>query len=251
MGIVSRIQRKLLRNAVRYQDVVLPAPHMRFCTTDWKLDEFFVQSAEREVDRLIELCALSADKALLDIGAGQGRLAIGIQRRLPNIKEYVGIDVHGPSVAWCKRHIESRSPNLRFVFLDVANPRYNEGGRPIDRSLRLPFADASYDVVSVYSVFTHMTAEDAAIYLKEIARVLKSGGRMLATVYVEENVPDWDENPPDYLSARYGPPVRPLHRARFEKFYLFRLIDEAGMGMVRMDYQCELPTGQSVIVTER
>jgi SAM-dependent methyltransferase len=250
MGLVRRVRQAFQPDAVTYQDVILPAPRIRFCTTDWKSDEFFVRSAEQDVERLIDLCNLSANTSLLDIGSGQGRLAIGIQRRLPDIAEYMGIDVHRPSVTWCKKHIEGRSPRLRFSFLDVANARYNERGKTIDEQFRLPFEQASYDIVFAYSVFTHMTAEDVATYCKEIARVLKPGGRLFATVYVEEGVPDWEENPPGYLS-KYGPHVRPLHRVRFEKTYLGNLIDAASMKVSRLDYQCEQATGQSVIVTVR
>jgi SAM-dependent methyltransferase len=246
----GRVRAWLEPDWVRYENVRLPAPHLRFCTTDWKNDEFFVKSAEGEVDRLIELCGLDPTKRLLDIGSGQGRLAIGVQRRMPNLREYVGVDIHRPSVDWCKRNILRGPGNLRFVLLDAANARYNASGTPIDENFRLPFEDGRFDVVFLYSVFTHMTAEDTAVYLAEAARVLALGGRMLATVYVEEGVPQWEENPPDYLSERYGPPSRPLHRARFERRFLESLIDAASMKLLRLDYQCEAATGQSVIVTE-
>jgi SAM-dependent methyltransferase len=42
----------------------------------------------------------------------------------------------------------------------------------------LPFADASFDAVYCIAVFIHMDKEDFFIYLREIQRVLKPGGRV-------------------------------------------------------------------------
>jgi len=247
---LSSIVRGLRKDAVRYEDVTLPAPHLRFCTEAWRSNHFYVRSAEHEVDRLVELGGLSSEKSLLDIGSGQGRLAIGLQRRMPGIRAYVGIDVHAQSVDWCKRHIEQRSPNLRFVRIDAANARYNATGKRIDETFRLPFAAESFDVAFLYSVFTHMATDDVALYLREITRVLRAGGRMLATAYIEDDVPPCEENTPDYLSDVFGPPARPLHWVRFERGHFVRLVENAGMRVDQIAHHSE-PLKQSLLVAER
>jgi SAM-dependent methyltransferase len=45
----------------------------------------------------------------------------------------------------------------------------------------LPFPDATFDLVVLTSVFTHMLAPEKEHYVDEIARVLKPGGRCFAT----------------------------------------------------------------------
>lgn len=247
MGIFSKIRRVFQPKFVKFENVRLPPRHARFCTTNWKSDEFFVKSAEREVDRLIELCGLSEKSSLLDIGSGQGRLAIGIQRRLPKIKRYLGIDIHARSVAWCKTHIEAHS-SLSFMLLDAGNKRYNPSGATVDAAFRLPLASESFDVAFLYSVFTHMLTDDVAAYLKEIRRVLAPGGKMLATFYVEDGVPDCEENPPGYMEAKYGVHSGPLHRVRFSRSFVTKLLGDAGLKLERLDHQCEPQTGQSVAV---
>ena len=47
-----------------------------------------------------------------------------------------------------------------------------------------PFADETFDVVFALSVFTHLLPESAINYAKEIARVLKHGGRAFLTFYL-------------------------------------------------------------------
>ena len=246
--VLNKLLSRLLpqRDFVRYQNVRLPAKHLRFCTTDWQDDDFFVQSAERDVDRLISSCGITNDSSLLDIGSGQGRLAIGLIRKLPLIR-YSGVDIDARSVDWCQRNVAAYYPNFRFSLLDVRNERYNPNGSPIGTAFRLPGADGEFQCVFLYSVFTHMMAADVAPYLREIRRMLSPTGRVLMSVYMEPSVPDEQENPMDYL-PQFGPPSRPLHRVRFNHDFFSNLIKDAGLKIVRFDYKSEEMTGQSVLV---
>ena len=49
---------------------------------------------------------------------------------------------------------------------------------------KLDFPDATFDFVCATSVFTHMLPAGVANYLREIRRVLRPGGRCLATFFV-------------------------------------------------------------------
>ena len=250
-GVRSALRRfRREEEAVKYENVYLPAKELRFCTAEWQDDRFFVHSAERDVERLVELCGLKSEGALLDIGSGQGRLAIGLVRKIPDIRRYLGVDVDLSSVSWCRKYIAKYHSNFAFERIDIQNARYNPSGQPITGAFRLPCQDGEFTVVFLYSVFTHMLTSDVAAYLSEIRRVLRPGGRVLMTVYVEEGVPDVEENPPEYLS-HLGPSARPLHRVRFKRDFFIDLIKTAGLSLVRLDYQCETATAQSVLVAER
>ena len=48
----------------------------------------------------------------------------------------------------------------------------------------MPFPDATFDVVLLKSVFTHMLPADVRHYLQEISRVLKQGGRSIITYFL-------------------------------------------------------------------
>ena len=87
-----RSLRKTAPDYVEWNGLRLPPRDQRFCTEEWKDAAFFVQSAKDEVERLSEVAGLTEGSQILDIGSGQGRLAIGLRAAMPDIR-YVGIDI--------------------------------------------------------------------------------------------------------------------------------------------------------------
>lgn len=242
-----RLLRKAAPAYVEWNGLRLPPRDQRFCTEEWKDDAFFVQSAKDEVRRLSEIAGLTEASQILDIGSGQGRLAIGLRAAMPNIR-YVGIDIDRRSVAWCQRNIASFGGNFRFIHVDLANARYNPNGTPFVPPVQLPVADRAFDVIFLYSVFTHMLTPDVERYLSEIARLLRPGGKALFTVYAEEDCDeDESENPSGYLEE-LGASLGALHRVRFRRRYLDEMIERAGLRVVRFDYRSETVTKQSAVV---
>ncbi|MDQ2686384.1 MAG: class I SAM-dependent methyltransferase, partial [Armatimonadota bacterium] len=71
-----------------------------------------------------------------------------------------------------------------FQRTDVYNKYYNPGGILTASEYRFPFEDAEFDFVYLTSVFTHMLRRDVEHYLEEIARVLRPGGRCLASFFL-------------------------------------------------------------------
>ena len=78
----------------------------------------------------------------------------------------------GPSVGWLRGAAQHAS-------LDV-DPRGLGRNGVCGSALALPFEDGSFDVVAAFDVVEHCDPEDAA--LREIARVLAPGGRLLMSV---------------------------------------------------------------------
>jgi SAM-dependent methyltransferase len=79
----------------------------------------------------------------------------------------------GPSVSWLRQH------DGLHVTMDI-DPRGLAAGGVCGSALQLPFADESFDVVGAFDVLEHCEPEDVA--LREIARVLAPGGRLLMSV---------------------------------------------------------------------
>jgi SAM-dependent methyltransferase len=148
---------------------------------------------------LVELCALQPSDAVLDVGCGVGRIAAPLTGYLNREGHYAGFDVSRKAVAWCKENISRSHPNFDFTVADIQNGFYNRNGKIRPSEFRFPFPDASFDVVFLASVFTHMFPPDVKHYLHEIARVLKPGGRCLSTFFL------LNEESSALIEAKKGP----------------------------------------------
>lgn len=124
------------------------------------------------------LARMGAEGAVLDVGAGDGRLA---------------------------RHLMNARPGLRITGVDIG-PR--DGAHiPVMAydGARLPFADESFDLVLLIDVLHH--ADDPAALLREAMRV--SRGRVLIKDhYWITRLDHWLLRASDYLGNRvYGVPL--------------------------------------------
>ena len=149
----------------------------------------FVGGAYEEVGAeffgyLVTLCELQPGDAILDVGCGSGRMALPLTGYLNTEGRYAGFDISAKAIAWCRENITRQHPNFDFEVADIYNSLYNPKGQYQSLDFRFPYPDASFDVVFLTSVFTHMFPPDVEHYLEEIARVLKPGGRSLCTFFL-------------------------------------------------------------------
>ena len=222
--------------SVRFKNLNLPPAHMRQCTAEFRDDAYFVESAEREVRKLVEHCGLNSESRILEIGCGSGRLPVGLISTHQSIERYVGLDVDVEAVRWCERWIAPEHATFQFVHIDVYNERYNPTGATcLDDRFRFDVADQSCDIIYLYSVFTHMEIDDVRVYMREFKRIMAPKGKAFLTAYLEENVPYVTVNPPEYRQASQGP----LHRIRFSHDFFVSQLSEQGLRMSRFDHQGE------------
>jgi SAM-dependent methyltransferase len=133
---------------------------------------------------LEEVAGLTPASRVLDVGCGMGRLAMAMAGYLGPTGAYEGLDIVPDGIRWCREHVAAPYGNVHFTLSDVRNDEYNPGGSIAAVDYRFPFEDASFDVVVLVSVFTHMLPPELGHYLDEIARVLALGGRCFATYYL-------------------------------------------------------------------
>jgi SAM-dependent methyltransferase len=161
----------------------LPAPELMLCGDG----DFRAIGAEFLV-HFAELGGLAPGERVLDLGCGVGRMALPLTQYLGDHGAYDGVDVVAPCIDWCARAITPVYPNFRFMRLDVANPLYNPAGALDPASVRLPYADGTFDFVALVSMLTHVDPATLDRYAQEVARVLAPGGRCFATAFLL-NVP--------------------------------------------------------------
>ncbi len=119
-----------------------------------------------DLDRL----GLGAEDSLLDMGCGGGRHAFAAMRRGAQV---VAFDADGAELKGVQGMVEAMTEAGEI-------PPSGSGSSVQGDALALPFADGTFDRVIAAEVLEHIPADVAAI--RELARVLKPGGRMAVTV---------------------------------------------------------------------
>jgi SAM-dependent methyltransferase len=233
--------------AVLLDGQTIPPASIRLGGHNFADDRDFLDCAKRDARRLQETIGITASSRVLDIGCGVGRLPIGIRAEFGSLQHYTGVDVDAGSIAWCQKHISGA--DVSFVHLDLANERYNPTGSSIDESFRLPLPNTSFDVIHLYSVFSHMETGDVVAYLREFARLLAPGGAVFLTAFVEEDVADMTINPSGYGSYP-GAWEGALHCVRFDRRFFAGLVHDAGLSISRFQHASDTD-GQSAIFLER
>ena len=126
----------------------------------------------RERDRLLDSLPWRGDEAVLDVGCGRGLLLIGAAKRLTT-GTAVGVDL------WQAEDLSGNRPEATQENARLEGVSDRVEVKDGD-ARRLPFADGTFDVVVTEAVLHNIynpAERDTAV--REIARVLKPGGRLL------------------------------------------------------------------------
>jgi SAM-dependent methyltransferase len=125
---------------------------------------------------------------IVDIGSGIGKAALTLRDfdYLGNryTGQYYGFDVDAEMVEWCARAFPS--DRFHFEHVDTRSTVYNpdgSAGRPA-----LTVGDDAADLVIAQSLLSHLLEDDVVHYLREADRMLRPGGRMMATVFCLEDL---------------------------------------------------------------
>jgi glycosyltransferase involved in cell wall biosynthesis/SAM-dependent methyltransferase len=132
---------------------------------------------------LIERAGLRPDDRVLDIGCGIGQKARPLTRYLSSSGRYDGIDIVPEGIEWCRRNYR-RFSNFHFAVADLFSSHYNPRTDRRARDYAFPYETASFDVIFLSSVFTHMLPADMENYFTETARMLKPGGKCVMTFFL-------------------------------------------------------------------
>lgn len=100
---------------------------------------------------------------ILDVGCGAGGMLYYTAQKC---KEAYGIDVVDYTDGFKIRKKRYNINNLQFV---------------LGNATKMPFEDNFFDIITAVSAIEHNTLEELNILMKECGRILKPGGRLIAT----------------------------------------------------------------------
>ncbi|MCA8389265.1 class I SAM-dependent methyltransferase [Burkholderia multivorans] len=188
-------------------------------------------------------------RTLLDIGCATGRF---IRHATIDFEEVIGCDINRRHVDWVGRHLDS---NIK-VFQNTSIPA-------------LPLPDASVDVITAFSVFTHVECFDTT-WLMELRRILRPGGIAWLTIHGDRTwrdiQPTWPlhaaltSHPdyPKYQDCRELPEDRLVFRWHAERsysaniFYRYEYVKKIwGRILSVKDIFPALPFFQDVVVLQK
>jgi SAM-dependent methyltransferase len=123
------------------------------------------------------------DSELLDFGCGVKFTQAFINHSLP-IKKYVGVDVDREIIDFLRANVRDR--RFEHVHVNAHNDLYNPGGELLSEDMRLPIDGRTFDVICLFSVFTHLAPHDYRTMLRLLRRYVKPVGRLFYTLYINE-----------------------------------------------------------------
>jgi SAM-dependent methyltransferase len=200
----------------------------------------FESSGVEFMGYLRSLASLRTDERVLDIGCGCGQMALHLKNYIDENGSYVGVDIHRPSINWCRQKIGRRRENFEFAHIDVRNLAYNPSAAQRAEAYVFPFADRSFDLILLKSVFTHMRPPEVSNYVSEVARLLKGDGRCLATFFL---LNDEQAALPNDLAFNYGEGEwryvhehSPESAVAYDESFVMQLIEKYGLVVEKKMY---------------
>jgi len=134
--------------------------------------------------------------------------------------------------------ISTLSKNVRSTGVDIALPqieyaRKNYGAEnrvfEVMEPGKLPFLDATFDVVTSTELIEHITEAEGGSLLQECMRVLKKGGRLVVTT------PNYASGWPalEWIVNRVAPvSYEHQHITKYKKAHLYKFLKESGFEVI-------------------
>lgn len=167
------------------------------------------------------VCGFRGDQHLLDVGCGFGKTAIALLRLIRPPGSYIGFDIQPKMVEFANTLFKQLGVSDRFraECYPMENTFYRGGPRPVRaETFEFPYETNQFDCAVLHSVFTHMLSQAVANYVRNLARVVKPGGRILVSVFLLDNSPEAGTGGEPWAdSERRGAlqeMLSPIHRGR-------------------------------------
>ncbi len=190
-----------------------------------------------------------ADSRILDVGCGTKFTQAFIDYDIP-VGEYVGLDVYRDMIEYLDRAVTD--DRFSYRHMDIHNAMYNPQGQKLTTQTQLPLQKSHFDIISLFSVFTHIEPEDYHNMLCVLRPHIKASGKIIFSVFIEELTGNGyglyeqlaadsrDTWQPSGLDFHDASPDKPLRWAIYSKEHALRLIDDTGWKIEKLHLPNEL-----------
>ncbi|QFU77394.1 class I SAM-dependent methyltransferase [Halioglobus maricola] len=155
-----------------------------------------LESSRWLLDRIARLSGREdlADAAVLDMGCGNKFTQAILREEIP-IGSYSGIDVYRELIEYLQRSVDD--PRCSYQHVDIHNAMYNPEGHPLASLEGLALAEGHFDIICLFSVFTHLAPHDYPAMLKLLRPYIKPDGVLVFSLFINEVA----ENGQGYISG--------------------------------------------------
>lgn len=174
-----------------------------------------VESGLALVNLISKITPIDGTK-ILDFGCGVKLVQALLEGDFEH-KKYVGVDVYREMIEFLSANVQDA--RFEFATLDFYNKMYNKQGARVSGDSKLPITDDVFDIVTMFSVVTHMEPEDTLATLKILRGYAAPTGILIFSAFID---PAQRE---DFLDKI---PDKRLLNAVYRKDFLEGLIGKAG-----------------------
>jgi SAM-dependent methyltransferase len=149
-------------------------------------DDFATRSAHALLEYVARHFGLDslAQVEMLDVGCGT-KFTQAFVDGGALVARYVGIDVYREMIEFLQASVDD--PRCSYYHFDAYNERYNPKGRRLDETSALPIASSErFDLITLFSVFTHLDPNDYVEMLRLLRPHAKPDGRLFFSLYLDE-----------------------------------------------------------------
>jgi len=187
-------------------------------------------------DRVVDVLSPRPGERVLDVGCGNGALSLAIGPLVAPDGSVVGLDISGPMLAMA---------TARARVADLENVHFEQGDAQVHR---LP--DAGFD--AIVSRFGVMFFDDPDAAFANLARSMRSGGRVVFACWQELPANEWLMVPIGAALAHVpmpdlGEPGGPGPFSLADRDRMRSILEGAGFADVGVDdFRCPMPMGATV-----
>jgi SAM-dependent methyltransferase len=199
---------------------------------------------------------------VLDVGCGTKIVKTLLDNDWP-VGHYTGIDASASIIEFLRANVTD--PRFEFHHIDARNELYNPTGTLLADFEHLPVGPHRFDLIGLFSVFTHLDATDFVAMLRLLRRHVKPDGRLLFSVFLSEPQKltpyqvglqaaleaGLESDDPEVVAQATAAvlsaveskargyydevPDRPLLRIRYEKDFAIGLVEQSGWEIMSLN----------------